>query len=665
MKYHTVNPHKQSVYQAEIGRFFGRLPPPLFRQALNLRNTITSLDHAQTGSWTDILPAEPVEAEPVEAPPHLPWLTAHLRLLDDWQHPTGAERDRMEKHLHLGMFFTYLAAWLNEAIIDPDNVFHSGYQPLAAALQEAAQQQFRELLPPASPFWQDYNAIHRAYHEAVAWRNAWRSSTNTHFTTADWQHYADILAPMKLGITAAAYLLHRSQDLPALWQMVDLASQAAHIRQEILALRRDLGRGHLSYPIMQTLALAGLAAERPFNAEQIIGAAILTGSIKKVCAAAATRLEQSRHTAAELALPGWSAYCSQLELSLNDIHSLFSLKKKDDHPPNLTFLPYRDPLSQSLKMAAAYLSADPTFGESVEVNRGGLAGLDEATGVIFPFSFITYLLLENSHPLTDHVDLIFRQMDQLGYRYYENMAVAPDADEVAILLRLFPHSQNPDKHRRQLQKPLQWLVDNIQPDGRIPAFWEKVDVPVLKRLVVWESYCLTAEINTLLGLLAYDWPRFQPLIEKSAAGLFSRYLESDFGTVAYYDPLYTLWQALALVQQLGTRTADPHLSSLIKKAAGKLAQRLDIEAQNSDYTTQQAAFLVLACLEHRSDTILDPTWITFLQKTQRHDGSWGDEPLYITCDRDGLPGNWYSSRTMTTAFCYHALNTYSRRQNRP
>jgi hypothetical protein len=236
---------------------------------------------------------------------------------------------------------------------------------------------------------------------------------------------------------------------------------------------------------------------------------------------------------------------------------------------------------------------------------------------------------------------------------------------VAILLRLFKYSQNQEEHRRQLEKPLQWLAANVLPDGRIPAFWEKVDVPVLKRMVVWESYCLTAEINTLLGLTAYDWPRFQPLIEKSAAGLFGRYLESDFGAVAYYDLLYTLWQAIALVRQLEAKTAGSHLSALIRAAGEKLARRLDFVAQNEDHTPQQAAFLVLACLEHQSNTILNPSWITSLQKTQRYDGSWGNEPFYITCDRDGLPGNWYSSHSMTTAFCYHALNTYNRWQNRP
>jgi hypothetical protein len=657
VKYHTVNPDKQRAYQIEIGRFFGRLSPPLFRQALNVRNTITSLDGAQSGSWKDILSAENDKA--------LPWLTTHRWLLNDRQYPAEAERDKLEKYLYLGMFFTYLATWLNEAILDPDTIFHISYQQLVETLQEAAQQQFRELIPPSSPFWQDYRRIQSDYDAAINWRSEWQLSANTDFTTADWQHYANGLAPIKTAITAAAYLTERPHDLPALWQIIDLTNQAVRIRQDILALRRDVGRGHLTYPTMRTMALAGLPVKRPFNPEQIIGAAILTGSIKKVCAEAAARLEQSRPIAAELSLPGWSTYCDQLEQSLNDIQSLFSLKKKDDQSQKLTFLPYRDPLSQSLKMAAAYLSADPMFSESIEINRGGLAGLDEATGVIFPFSFITYLLLENGHPLADHVDLIFQKMDTLGYRYYENMAVAPDADEVAILLRLFKYSQNQEEHRRQLEKPLQWLAANVLPDGRIPAFWEKVDVPVLKRMVVWESYCLTAEINTLLGLTAYDWPRFQPLIEKSAAGLFGRYLESDFGAVAYYDLLYTLWQAIALVRQLEAKTAGSHLSALIRAAGEKLARRLDFVAQNEDHTPQQAAFLVLACLEHQSNTILNPSWITSLQKTQRYDGSWGNEPFYITCDRDGLPGNWYSSHSMTTAFCYHALNTYNRWQNRP
>jgi hypothetical protein len=446
--------------------------------------------------------------------------------------------------------------------------------------------------------------------------------------------------------------------------MIDFANQAVRIRQEIIALRRDIGRGHLTYPIMRTLALAGREVARPFKPEQIMGAAILTGSIKKVCAEAAERLAQSRQKAADMALPGWLAYCDQVEASLADIQGLFSLKAGADRPHNLSFLPYRDVMGQSLQMAAGYLLADPAFGESVEVNRGGLEGLEKATGVIFPYSFITYLLLENGHPLAGHVDDIFQHMDRLGYRYYENMAVAPDTDETAILLRLFKYSQNQEQHRRQLERPLGWLVNNLMPDGRIPAFWDKVDVPVLARMVIWENYCMTAEINTLLGLIDYDLPRFRPLVEKSAVGLFGRYLESDFGTVAYYGLLYTIWQASALARRIEMQIIEPPVERIICDARERLNQRLAFEAEQVHDTPQQAAFLMLACLEtSQNEHLLNPAWISCIQKTQRHDGSWDSEPFYITCDRDGLPGNWYRSRTMTTAFCYHALNSYQRKQS--
>jgi hypothetical protein len=74
---------------------------------------------------------------------------------------------------------------------------------------------------------------------------------------------------------------------------------------------------------------------------------------------------------------------------------------------------------------------------------------------------------------------------------------------------------------------------------------------------------------------------------------------------------------------------------------------------------------MLACLDGRKQSLVNPEWATFLQKTQRYDGSWDNEPFYITCDRNGLPGNWYSSRTMTTAFCYHAINSYEQREKQP
>ncbi len=652
VKVHTVHISQQPSYHQIIGRFFGQLPPPLFRQALNLKNTITSLDQTQSGSWEDVLTAENAQ----------PWLRAHHWLLGSRQLPDDVDELTLKTQLHLGMFFTYLTTWLNESIHAPDTVFHQGYYQLVEMLQNEANHHFQHLFPPSHPFWQDDRIIKQAYQSTVSWQIEWQNGTEISFETADWQRYANRLAPLKLGITAAIHQIGNTKDLPDLWRMIDATNQAYRIQQDILAIRQDLLRGHLTYPIIRILDLAGLPANRPFNIEQILGAALLTGAIKKVCNEATHHLQISHQLANKHTIPGWAAYCDTLQQSITSLQSLFSLKASPNKAQKHTFLPYRDMVNQSAEMALGYLLADPNFTESIEINRGGLESLTEAKGIVFPLSFITYLLLENGHNLTDKVDYIFQKMEQLGYRYYENMAVAPDTDETAILLRLFKHSQNQEQHRQQLERPLQWLINNVQPDGTIPAFWDKVDIEMLDRMVVWENYCLTAEINTLLGLIAYDWPRFQSLIEKSAAGVFGRYLNSDFGTVAYYDLLYTLWQALALVQQLSNRTADPTLKERLTQANEKLTTRLALEADRSAKTPQQAAFLIMACLDSQNESHINPDWLTLLHKTQRYDGSWDNEPFFITCDRDGFPGNWYSSRTMTTVFCYNALNRYQKWQ---
>jgi hypothetical protein len=47
-------------------------------------------------------------------------------------------------------------------------------------------------------------------------------------------------------------------------------------------------------------------------------------------------------------------------------------------------------------------------------------------------------------------------------------------------------------------------------------------------------------------------------------------------------------------------------------------------------------------------------WVTLILKQQRYDGSWPGEPLFVTPTRGELAA-WYSSATVTTAYCYQAL----------
>jgi hypothetical protein len=100
----------------------------------------------------------------------------------------------------------------------------------------------------------------------------------------------------------------------------------------------------------------------------------------------------------------------------------------------------------------------------------------------------------------------------------------------------------------------------------------------------------------------------------------------------------------------------------MEQARVALRGRLAREARRRTLNPQDAALLTLTCLENAAaEALLNPAWIAVLLKHQRYDGSWQAEPFYPTPNRGGA-ATWYASRSVTTAFCYHALQTYRRQQ---
>jgi hypothetical protein len=129
-----------------------------------------------------------------------------------------------------------------------------------------------------------------------------------------------------------------------------------------------------------------------------------------------------------------------------------------------------------------------------------------------------------------------------------------------------------------------------------------------------------------------------------------------------YDLPYALWIALKLIGQLSARPVGAALRARIAQAGAALRDRLAREAKRRYLNPQDAALLTLACLDDTAaEAIFEPDWIATLLKNQRYDGSWQGQPFYPTPHRGGV-AVWYASRTVTTAFCYHALQTYRGRR---
>jgi hypothetical protein len=174
---------------------------------------------------------------------------------------------------------------------------------------------------------------------------------------------------------------------------------------------------------------------------------------------------------------------------------------------------------------------------------------------------------------------------------------------------------------------------------------------------LWGYRCAAVEANLLLGLLAYDRPGYSQLIAAAGQNWLERWRLHGLAATHHYVPLYALWTALELLAKL----------DLLDQTPATIIEQMSACAQQPHLSPQSAAFLSLAChipgAPEPIKALFKPEWMIQLGKTQRYDGSWADEPLYGTPTRGELAA-WYSSRTVTTAFCYHALRRFQKIERR-
>jgi hypothetical protein len=167
---------------------------------------------------------------------------------------------------------------------------------------------------------------------------------------------------------------------------------------------------------------------------------------------------------------------------------------------------------------------------------------------------------------------------------------------------------------------------------------------------VWGNHCATVTANLLLGLL--DAGVEKDLTQRAAAHWLTRWLRDGLSATAYYVPGYALWTTLKLLEALPTHW--PEWGARLAAASGRAVEYVKRDAQSATLTPQTAAFRLLSTAYPATRPLRDAKWIAYLLKTQRYDGSWPAEALYLTPTR-GEHAAWYASRTVTTALCYHAL----------
>lgn len=673
---------KRDRYWPEVEAFFSHLPPHLFQQGVLLKNNLATF-YTDSGQFKDMLGRERDH----------PLLYLHFWLLDDWGYPDSVVREALEKQLFLAMTFAFAAVYTQETILDFGSNFDQRFLLLQQTLLQQAGAHLAQLFPGATPFWEYHRTFWQDYAEAL-------------LTTADHGPRTAKLPPpipdprplafTKIPLVAVTLSLQRDEILPPLCAMLDRLNLVFQILRDISTLRRDLAQRRWTYPILRTIHEAGLDPLQPISPERLLGALVLTGTIGKIGQECLVELEAGRTLAESLSLPTFLAYFEGMRDWVAEVRELFDLKiqpkeKADKTGRRPLFVPFVDTLPKVIGMAEDFLLSDLTFRESWEVQRRGIFGVGEMTGKAFPMGLIVEILSRHGHTMTAPLNEVFATLHATGFRYYDHPHLPPDADDLGLLLRLYPYSAQPEQHRDMLQEPLRWLKNSLEASGEIPVWLkqdERGDESAYPSLALWGQSCATVEANVLLGLMDYDAAGHRGLIEKSAESWSERVISQGLGATHHYVPLYALWTAFELIFKLNEHCfrvrsgaseakcpqsdmSENGLRHFLNLATQTLTQCLVIETQRPSLTPQDAAFLTLACLrleqmrlnwspEFTLDSVmpaLDPDWITLLCKSQRYDGSWAGEPLFGTPTR-GEFAAWYSSRSVTTAFCYHALKVY-------
>lgn len=564
-----------------------------------------------------------------------PLLDQHLWLLDDWE---ITERQGFEQLVFNACAFDFLAEETAAAIHDPHSFFDSSYQSLADEFNQQSLAHWKQAFSDTSPFW-NYCKLSSSF--PLSKREA-----------------------KSLSLVATAIFCGKENLIP---QLITLSQELQGVLKTIEHLanfRRDLKNGIVTPPIARALA-AIQSDPSNLSTEFVLGALIFTGALEKTLRENEARIASARALAIELHLPTFQQWCDRLNDLMLQVRELFSIKPAQTHSagklPRAFFPPAHDVLQNVILKAENYLLKDPAFKEAWEFQQDSYAANPVLIGQPFPCNLVIEILCQHGHDLSASIEVALQALQNHNFEYYDQIELlVPDSDDLALALRVIPYASNPAQYRDIFQTPLRWMRENQLPSGQIPVWLRRNDSPYqLSELVVlYGANCATVETNLLLGLIAYDFTSYQDILETCARSWCERWLALGLAATEHYTPLYSLWAGMELSTQLDKLPISDSLKTQLRMVASVLRERLECEACRDDLTPQDASFLTLACLRVQA-LPFNPKWITTLFKRQRHDGCWEGEPIYIVPSARGLTTQWFKSRTITTAFCYHALKTYA------
>ena len=459
---------------------------------------------------------------------------------------------------------------------------------------------------------------------------------------------------MQLLASAAQAVAGLDSGSSEIRRMIELMAGGFEVRLQLESLHGDLLRGRPTFPIVTIARAAGIPLRPWPRAEVVLGAMVLTGSVPKILEASRARLDEARSVAEELELGTFAAFLSDAVADIaNRLEKTPSTSGEGERRRGPLINISEPTVPKALAMARGFMLSDLTLREGWESHREGMFGSDEVASR-FPAGLILEIMAAHGQPVTSAIDAFLEFTRANGFRYYDHALSGVDTDTIGVYLRLLRHASNPAGQDAAAHDVLGCLERHVERDGAVPVWLRECDEAPPAPVIDLGEDCGTVAAHLLMGLLALDDRRHDPMIEAGARSLLNRIAEVGLAANVNYPPAF----ALAAFGRLCAEADRMGLAEEAGSANFVLLEELHRLRQCAVRTAQDAALMTIACLDAGSPELMDRHWREAILKQQRFDGSWSAEPLFAAPNRGGAV-TWYASITMTTALVYDALERWS------
>ncbi len=329
------------------------------------------------------------------------------------------------------------------------------------------------------------------------------------------------------------------------------------------------------------------------------------------------------------------------------VGTLFELRKSEAKEPVKQILTF----DRSVNMTLDYLKTDNYFEDTWEVQRWGFLDEPKLTGNIFPPALIIETLLDAEADVEALLIFLLSLKQKKGWHYFSNSFKIPtDTDDLGQLLNLVGRT-GAFKNFNLFKVPLKLLELNLEDSGKCPTWL--ADQDRFQKEEVEKTWfgndCVGVMANLYYGLSLYSREGYKEKILKGIHYIISNFdYSNNCWNGSYYTNYYTFYLVSRLINAFNLEIECLELAKtkLLKE------QKLNGSWNNSP---QDTASVLLGLLSFPDiDPLILKTAMIFIQDTQKYDGSWEGEDLFICPGKDGR-FTYYKNSKVTASLCLRAL----------